>query len=403
MLTSSNTNQRATKFYFIALTMIGVGCHYKVVAFGEIDPKAAERVVEEVVRIRGLAVREPIRFQELSAGALRREVEADLSRMKTDGSIATWQKAWTRLGLLDADVDLAQAYTDLYGDEPAGYYDDESRKMRIVVRERLRTEVGEIVGLVRRRDPIYGEALAHEVAHALQDQRWQLRTMHRGANEDERLARRALVEGDASKVGFHYGALFFSSFASFSEYLERRIDALNAGDKTPRHLRDTFQFPYVYGSLFVEKLWQAGGWARVNAAWDDPPRSTEQILHPEKYLATPRDEPRAVATELPAPEGWKRIYSMTLGELGTRELVGREAALGWGGDHAEVWEDGKGRLAMAWATVWDDEAAATRFENEYRRRAGHAGEPTTITRKVTRVAIVRGVEAPAAIERALSD
>src|SRR5262245_2498769 len=181
MLTPTSTKQRVIKFCFVALTTIGMGCHYKVVAFGEIDPQAAERVVEEVVRIRGLAPREPIHFQELSAGALRREVEADLARMKTDGSIATWQKAWTRLGLLDRDVDLAQAYTDLYGDEPAGYYDDESRKMRIVVRERLRTEVGEVVGLIRRRDPIYGEALAHEVAHALQDQRWQLRTMHRGA------------------------------------------------------------------------------------------------------------------------------------------------------------------------------------------------------------------------------
>jgi hypothetical protein len=380
--------------------MIGVGCHYKVVAFGEIDSRAAERVVEEVVRIRGLAPREPIHFQEISAGALRREVEADLSRMKTDGSIATFRKAWTRLGLLDPSVDLAQAYTDLYADEPAGYYDDESRKMRIVVRERLRTEVSEIVGLIRRRDPIYGEPLAHEVAHALQDQKWQLARMHRAKSEDERLARRALVEGDASKVGFHYGALFFSSFASFSEYLERRIDAVNAGDKTPPHLRTTFQFPYIYGSLFVEKLWQAGGWARVNAAWDDPPRSTEQVLHPEKYFA--HDEPKPVPAELPMPDGWKRIYSTTLGELGARELVGREAAMGWGGDHAEVWEDDKGHLAMAWATVWDDETAATRFEAEYRRRTGSPNEPIAIVRKGMRVAIIRGVDAPSTIDGALA-
>src|SRR5689334_25089196 len=113
MLTSTSTNRAARKFYFVALTMIGVGCHYKVVAFGEIDPQAAERVVEEVVRIRGLAPKAPIRFQEISAGALRREVDADLSRMKTDGSLTLWQKAWTRLGLLDRSVDLAAAYGEL--------------------------------------------------------------------------------------------------------------------------------------------------------------------------------------------------------------------------------------------------------------------------------------------------
>jgi hypothetical protein len=321
--------------------------------------------------------------------------------MKTDGSIATLKKAWTRLGLLPRDVDLEKAYADQYSEEPAGYYDDDSRKLRIVVRAQLRTELAEIVGLFRRRDPLYGEPLAHEIAHALQDQHWHLAGMRRGKNEDERLARRALVEGDASKVGFHYGALFFSSFANFSEYLEHRIDVINAGDPTPRYLQGTFQFPYVYGSLFVEKLWQAGGWTRVNAAWRDPPRSTEQVLHPEKYLAMPRDEPREVPQELPAPKGWKRIYSMALGELGTRELVGREAALGWGGDHAEVWEDESGRLAMAWATAWDDEVAAIRFEAAYRQLAGAPGEPIVIARTGTRVAILRGVDAPDAIAYAL--
>src|SRR5262249_20460385 len=102
MLTSLYTNERARRFWFLALTTImSTGCHYKVVAFGEIEPRAAERVVAEVVRIRGLAPREPIRFAEISPVALRREVDADLARMKTDGSIATWQKAWTRLGLLE--------------------------------------------------------------------------------------------------------------------------------------------------------------------------------------------------------------------------------------------------------------------------------------------------------------
>ncbi|HJZ87030.1 MAG TPA: hypothetical protein VKN99_17780 [Polyangia bacterium] len=381
---------------------LSMGCHYKVVAFGEIDRRAAEEVVARVVRIRGLAPREPVRFQAVSARALRRELEADLSRLKASGQLETWRKAWSRLGLLAADVDLERAYADLYSDEPAGYYDSETRRMRIVVKDRVRTEVMEVVGLLRRRDPIYGEALAHETVHALQDQKWHLTALEHAQQDDERLARRALVEGDASKVGFAYGALFFSSFESFSEFVAARIDTVNAGDTTPPWLRDNFQFPYVWGSLFVEKLYARGGWAAVDAAYERPPRSSEQILHPEKYLGPAPDPPRPVPIELPRPDGWKRIYSTTLGELGTRALVGRAAALGWGGDHAEVWEDGAGRLALAWATVWDDEAAAARFEAAYREHAGRVSEPFAMVRRGQRLAIVRGVEAAATVEAALT-
>jgi hypothetical protein len=377
-----------------------------VVAFGALDAQAAERVVSEVVRIRGLPVAEPIRFAQIPAQALREEVEADLARMKNDGSLETYRKAWIRLELLAPEVDLARAYADLYSGEPLGYYDDQSRRMRIVVKERVRTEVTEIVGLARRRDPVYGEVLAHETTHALQDQRWHLTQFQRASQEDARLARRALVEGDASKVGFAYGALFFQSFRSFSEYVAGRIDALNAGDRTPAWLREQFQFPYVYGGMFVERLHERGGFAAVDAAYADPPASTEQILHPAKYLATPRDVPLPVAGDLLPPAGWKRLYGTTLGELGLRVLVGRVAAQDWGGDHAEVWEGERGELALAWATVWDDEAAAARFEAAYRAHAGAVTEPFLLSRQGLRVAVVRGIggeAAAAALARALAE
>jgi hypothetical protein len=375
----------------LVATAGGAGCHYKVVAFSAIDPRAAERVIGAVVGIRGLAPREPIHFQIVPRAVLRREIEADLGRMKVDGTLALWRKAWTRLGLLSPADDLERALADLYGEEPLGWYDDQARRLRVVVADRIRTEVTELYGLIRRRDPVYGEALAHEAVHALCDQRFHLAELLRTRDEDTRLARRALVEGDATKAGYEYAGFGSADFAAHAQHLSARRDTLDAGDRSPRWLRETFRFPYLDGALFVARLHARGGWAAVDAAYADPPRSSEQILHPEKYLDKPRDDPRPVPERLAPPTGWRSIYSLTLGELGVDVLLGRGAGLGWGGDHAEVWEDEHGDLGMVWATVWDDEAAAARFAAAYRARVGGGGEPLAIERRGMRVGVVRGL------------
>src|SRR5262249_43313091 len=106
MVPSANTNRPGKPFYpgaaWLAGVALSMGCHYKVVAFGEIDRRAAEEVVARVVRIRGLAPREPVRFQAGSARGLPRELEADLSRLQAGGQLETWRKAGSPPGLLAA-------------------------------------------------------------------------------------------------------------------------------------------------------------------------------------------------------------------------------------------------------------------------------------------------------------
>ena len=121
-----------------------------------------------------------------------------------------------------------------------------------------------------------------------------------------------------------------------------------------------------------------GGWDAVNAAFATPPASTEQILHPDKYLA--RKAPVAVtlsdtvATKLGA--GWSLDSRTLLGEFqlqrwladagGTpapaaRTAAATAAAAGWGGDRVALYDGPANAWGVVMHTAWDSEADATQF------------------------------------------
>ena len=254
--------------------------------------------------------------------------------------------------------------------------------------------------------------LAHEVAHAVADQRFGLRRFLRLAPDhgprldgDATRARLALVEGDAVLTGFELadprenflGAHALRTLAaqlraappdpSPDSPAEVSEDASRAGP--PSWFVQLGQFTHVDGLLFVARVRAHHPWTAVDALWGDPPASSEQILHPEKYDTC---EPAIAVDEgvLPSLPGFGRpTASDVLGELVVRtwlesalppEIAARAAA-GWGGDRAGLYvaapsvavADGgapapAARLApLAWLTVWDDAAEADDFARSARQ------------------------------------
>jgi hypothetical protein len=133
--------------------------------------------------------------------------------------------------------------------------------------------------------------------------------------------------------------------------------------------------PYLDGLSFVNALRRRGGWAAVDAAWARLPRSTEQVLHLEKY-----DANEGFATlpplEAPSPSLAHAVYSDIYGEETLRVLfeewmpagAAREAASGWDGDRVTAFSDG-GVTAVAWAIRYDSDAAASRGLRAFARGA----------------------------------
>ncbi len=210
-------------------------------------------------------------------------------------------------------------------------------------------------------------ALAHELVHALQDQHYDLkpRTGYHPGRSDEIMAGSMLAEGDATSAMLDVSLKAQGQTALdlpeslFSSMLS---NAMNTGDtaNAPRFLRSTLVFPYVEGTLFVHALRRQGGFAHVDDAWRDLPKTTEQVLHPEKWTA------HEAALAVPAPTatalgaGFSRVDEDTGGEGGLRIVLeewagptdAKLAAAGWGGDRSGVYANGK-TLASAMLVVTD--------------------------------------------------
>jgi hypothetical protein len=219
--------------------------------------------------------------------------------------------------------------------------------------------------------------LAHAYVHVLQDQHFDLGAMDaRAATTDATMAVRALVEGDAALLTafYRYGDPASADWEHLSALI---LQAEQPGygeelDGVAAWVR-LQHFPYWEGRYFAYALFQVNGWSTIDGAYINPPRSTEQVLHPERYLEGQSEPTRITIPDLSSAldEDWTMLLQDTLGEFviglyleaWLPENMAWQAADGWDGDTFVVWEhDDEDRL-FVWRTIWNSTVEAVEFEN----------------------------------------
>src|SRR3954468_11506972 len=251
-------------------------------------------IARRVERIRGLRFRRLPRPVEISPAQARRDGLEDLDRSYSAAQRRADEEVLKLLGLIKPSVDLRKVQASVFGDQVAGYYDPRSKRLRIVRGAQTQNRVLEET------------TLAHELTHALEDQRFGLGLDDTGGSDDAALARLAMVEGSATTVMLEYMQRHFSA----GETLGGLVSSLgqDTGDLPP-FVQAQLLFPYTAGQRFVEALRRtgAGSWTLLNAAERfRPPASTEQVLHPAKYLAVEQpDRVRSRAASV-LGRGWRR-------------------------------------------------------------------------------------------------
>ena len=314
-------------------------------------------IAARVEKIRGLRFKRLPQPVAVTAAQARDEGLADFDRSYPGERQRADEEVLKLLGLIEPDVSLRSVSATTFSSGVAGYYDPRTKRLRIVRGTATGTRV------------IAEMVLAHELDHALEDQRFGLSSAGSGGSDDGSLARLALVEGSATALMYRYVQRTFST----EETLGGLVGAAFADTGSlPPFLEAQLVWPYTGGQAFIEYLLRrAGGrWDLVNVADRvNPPASTEQVLHPQKYLSA--EPPRPVRLRVGPIVGprYERTVAGRSGELQTREILATaggggaaEAAAGWGGDRYELWErrDRGGCLApcrsqdvlvMRW--VWD--------------------------------------------------
>ncbi len=357
----------------------------------EVDPNAItsgiisqmETIQNQVSHMRGLDPHGEFSREIQSTDELRQDlVEAFEEEMSEYDS---WEYTLTLsiFGLLDESFDIYHFHVDLLTEQIAGYYDHETKEMVLVAG-------GEFGGPERM-------TYAHEYTHALQDQNFDIEDGI-GYNDEscevnsERCAAiEALLEGDATLSETQW-FIHYSTDKDHADLMAYYNDMeMPVMDQAPAFLGQDLLFPYQYGYDFVQTLFDRGGWDAVNRAYKNPPVSTEQILHPERY---PEDVPSLVNLPDILPilgNGWELVDQDVVGEWYTYLILAfgldenaristsraARAAEGWAGDaYAVYYQDQNEAAAMIYEALWETDAEAKDFVDTFKTYAtGRFGNP----------------------------
>ena len=352
-----------------------------------------EELKQRVARIRGLSSQHDVALESGSLDELQALVEKSVIEERGRDLLEQRARILTRLGLLAEKTDLPKALVELRLLEQGLHYDSRSGKV-IVPPGGATPGLAFLVNPMGGGDETQSQLLQlYALTRILQEQnfRWpeQLKRRH---TEDMALAVGALTKGDAVLVGLAHllgngGENRQKIIEQMKEAPRFRAEIEKRLAHLPELLRQEAVFQYIQGSRFALWAYSLKGWEGINGLYSDPPRSTKQILHPEKYYVERHDPLRITPWSLLRSMGDKKIMEETLGELLIQILLSRrlsreeaaQAAAGWLGDSLLVFQEGEAMI-LAWVTAWENSEEAMQFFRSYRkaleRRHGISLRPT---------------------------
>lgn len=345
------------------------------------DVRSIARSVEAIRKLKFKKVPTP-KF--VSGDDLSRRIDEQISEGYPDEEAAFDSKILALVGGAPRGTDVKEVVGEAYSEAVAGYYDHESKE---IVMRSLRP--GESLTAEDRL------TLAHELDHALTDQVLGLPDFGedpKSEEDDKHFAADALVEGDATLVGYVYAFAALRG-ANPDELLGGGEASEEVLGRLPHYLERSIIFPYEDGVLFVCHLYGEGGWEAVNQSYRDLPKSTARILFPQHFPAEgmPVDPPNTGTLAAP----WEFVEKRGFGGVDVLWLFGAPGgdpkekvpatnnyAIDWRGGHYAIWKRGEnaalgisiveqeGGVAMCeGATTWyerafTDDRAAEKLDGE---------------------------------------
>ena len=359
---------------------------------GEIDQAGLEALTEgikaEVEAIRETEFLRPVRVAVANEEELIAYARARMEKSTTREEQAASEMVAKLLGTIPAEMDLTAVTEDLLEAQVGGFYDPDEDAFYLM--SRFGGDMARVI-------------LSHELTHALDDQLYDidgtLETIE--DNGDRQFAYHAVVEGSGSAVMTVWTMRNMANL-DLKEMMKAAEMSSQGLDDVPPYLWKPLIGVYVRGQAFLNRTdnvlassMKQPALEDYHTAFTNPPSSSEQILHPEKYWdPDSRDEPVSVrfedAPDAPVPSGggWERLHADTLGEVGwglvledpesragmtaqaTFAKFTSDATEGWGGDRVMLLGRDRARVLHC-TTVWDTPEDAAEFRTALISIRGH--------------------------------
>jgi hypothetical protein len=336
-------------------------------AFADIDDSLAR-----LSKITGLKQIRKVQFDTIDKPRLKVFLEEQIKQEVKPNEIRAEELALKKLGLVPQSFDLAKNTVDLMTEQAAAFYDYRKKKLFLMD--------AATAGSGGDQDTV----LAHELAHALADQHFNLnKYLHRGKTHDRTLARMAVMEGQATWLMYEVQAQktgqSLVTSPSIVEAMSQTSDAGNSQfpvlSKAPLYMRESLLFPYMQGLKFQQAVVMKLGKAGFAEVFKNPPSNSQEILHPEMYMSgVPVKSP-----SMPVITGRSSYRVLTGGSIGEfdhsvwlEQYASKSEASAlaphWRAGAFELLEEKtKKHTILLYASEWEDPVSAQQMFDAYRR------------------------------------
>lgn len=321
---------------------------------------SVEELKKQVAAAGKLEFRSDLPVKYLDRSRLKAYVDSLIDREYSEESARKESRFLYLMGFLEQPVDLKSLRKKILVENAGGFYNEKTGELFILEEFRNMNMINSLI-------------VVHELRHAIQDQHVDLsRLLDKYSDFDDRkLAVLASVEGDAMFVMAKFSR-DFSSIPLDPELLTSyQSDALMSFSpladtallhRSPDIIKFQLMMPYIEGLKFTNNIYKRKKWKGVNHVLKAPPVSSEQILHPEKYL---KNEVPVEVTIIFKPDGYQSYHSGVVGEYMLNILLRGDGpyvdhADGWGGDAFTLFQKEE-KYFLLWESCWDSEKSVSYF------------------------------------------
>ncbi len=336
------------------------------------SPDAFGELTKSVAEWRELPLNRTLQLEIGAAQASK--ITAQMAPTEHYGSVSIPEIEWVykSIGLLSNDVDLTNALAEYEKILHLIRYDHAKGTISVSSdANRLGAPYEKINPATARELPV-----VVAIARALQEQRFSWRDrVDSTVFEDRRAALRAVGDGDALLTAVSRAARPDNRKLSDPQLgvmlqVAAEIDKLAA--RLPDFLREQVSFPYRDGSQYVYWAFAAKGWPGVNGLYANPPSTTAQVLHPEKYFVQREQPLRFFPAALLRRFNNRPIVEQSFGESLIGALLrskyapksAAETASAWRGDQLFSFRNDD-LFYIFWFSSWRNETSAEEFLEAY--------------------------------------